>query len=180
MDFVLLISGLLQILLSLIIGVVFIYSVFKIFSKLTGSIKDSQELKNNNIAVALLDGSIIFSVIIMVKGSLESAVIVLGNTMRNPDATAGSYTEVAGIILGHIVLSGVFAFFSVYFALRFFMWLTKELDELQEIKNNNIAVGIVIGVVIIAMALLLQTGVSTLLDSLIPFPQISITDIGTL
>ncbi len=62
----------------------------------------------------------------------------------------------------------------------FFMWLTKDLDELAEIKNNNIAVSLLLGIIIISIALLLQPGITTILDSLIPYPPVSIIDIGNL
>ena len=58
------------------------------------------------------------------------------------------------------------------------MWLTKDLDELKEIKENNIAVGLLLGIIIVSMALLLEPGIVTVLDSLIPFPQVSLIDIG--
>lgn len=178
MDLILLISGLTQIALSFIIGVLFIYGAFKIFQKATKDIDDISELKNNNVAYSIMNGSVIFSVILIVKNSLEPAVTVLSNALRNPDTTFLTYAETAGIMLGHIVLSGALAFLCVYFALRFFMRLTRDLEEFEEIKKNNIAVGILVAVVIISMAIILQSGIQTLLDSLIPFPSIGIMDFG--
>ena len=71
-----------------------------------------------------------------------------------------------------------FLCFSIYIALKIFIWLTKDLDELKEVKENNIAVGILLGIIIVSIALLLQPGIVTVLDSLIPFPTISLIDIG--
>ena len=51
MDLILLITGILQILLSLFIGILFIYSASKIFQRFTHGIDDTDELKRNNIAV---------------------------------------------------------------------------------------------------------------------------------
>ncbi len=81
-------------------------------------------------------------------------------------------------MIGHIILGGMIAFTTIYTALQIFMWLTKDLDELKEIKGNNIAVGILLGIIIVSMALLLQPGVDTILNSLIPFPPVSLIDIG--
>ena len=58
------------------------------------------------------------------------------------------------------------------------MRLTKDLDELKEIKENNIAVSIYLSIIIIALALLLEPGIRTILDALIPFPPVSFIDIG--
>ena len=58
------------------------------------------------------------------------------------------------------------------------MRLTKDLDELKEIKENNIAVSIYLSIIIIALALLLEPGIRTILDALIPFPPVSFIDVG--
>jgi uncharacterized membrane protein YjfL (UPF0719 family) len=178
MDLILLITGLVQIALSLVIGIFFIYSASRIFQKLTRGINEKEELKNNNVAVAILNGSIVLSLIFVVKNSVESAIIIFSNTLRNPDAEVLTYIETALIMLGHVILAGIIAFSSIYIAMHIFMWLTKELDELQEIKNNNVAASILLGVIIISIALLLQPGIKTVLDSLIPFPPVSLIDIG--
>ena len=59
-----------------------------------------------------------------------------------------------------------------------FMKLTKDLNELLEIKKNNTAVSILLSVILVSLALLLQPGIVALLDALIPFPSVSLIDIG--
>ena len=81
-------------------------------------------------------------------------------------------------MLGHIILAGIIAFGSIYLALKIFMRLTKDLDELKEIKENNIAVSIFLSVIIISIALLLEPGLQTILNALIPFPPVSFIDVG--
>ena len=54
--------------------------------------------------------------------------------------------------------------------------LYEVITELKEIKENNIAVSIFLSVIIIAIALLLEPGLRTLLDALIPFPPVSFID----
>jgi uncharacterized membrane protein YjfL (UPF0719 family) len=178
MDFILLITGIVQVLLSLIIAVTLVYISFKIFHRLITGINETDELRKNNVSVALLNGSIILALILVVKKSIESAITIFGNTLRNPDAVLTSYLQSALIMLGHILLGGMIAFTSIYAALQIFIWLTKDLDEMKEIKENNTAVGILIGIIIVSMALLLQPGVDTILNSLIPFPPVSLIDIG--
>ena len=178
MDLILLITGIVQILLSLLIAVTLVYLSSKIFRKMIAGINETEELKKNNVAVAILNGSIVLALILVVKKSIESAITIFGNILRNPDAVLSSYIKAALIMLGHILLGGIIAFTSIYAALQIFIWLTKDLDELKEIKENNTAVGILLGIIIVSMALLLQQGVDTVLNSLIPFPPVSIIDIG--
>lgn len=178
MNLILLITGLVQIALSLLVAVFLVYFTSKIFRKLITGINETEELKRNNISVAILNGSIILALIIVVKESIDSSITIFANTLRNPDAGFSIYLESALIMLGHIILGGVIGFTAIYLALQIFIWLTKDLDELKEIKENNIAVGILLGIIIVSIALLLQPGIVTVLDSLIPFPPVSMIDIG--
>ncbi|MCU0364642.1 MAG: DUF350 domain-containing protein, partial [Ignavibacteriaceae bacterium] len=170
MDLILLITGIVQVFLSLIVAVTLVYLSSKIFRKLISGINETEELKKNNVAVAILNGSIVLALILVVKKSIESAITIFGNILRNPEADVSSYIKSAVIMLGHIILGGLIAFTAIYTALQIFIWLTKDLDELKEIKENNTAVGILLGIIIVSMALLLQQGVDTILNSLIPFP----------
>ena len=178
MDIILLITGIVQVFLSLIIAVTLVYLASKIFRKLISGINETEELKRNNVAVAILNGSIVLALILVVKKSIESSVTIFGNTLRNPDTVFSNYIQTGLIMIGHILLGGIIAFAAIYTALQIFIRLTGDLDELKEIKESNTAVGILLGIIIVSMALLLQPGVDTILNSLIPFPPVSLIDIG--
>jgi len=178
MDIILLFTGIVQVFLSLLIAVTLIYLASKIFRKLISGINETEELKKNNVAVAILNGSIILALILVIKKSIESAVTIFGNTLRNPDTVFSNYLESGAIMIGHILLGGIIAFSAIYIGLQIFILLTNDLDELKEIKENNTAVGILLGIIIVSMALLLQPGLDTILNSLIPFPPVSLIDIG--
>ena len=178
MDIILLITGIVQVFLSLLIAVTLIYLASKIFRKLITGINETEELKKNNVAVAILNGSIILALILVIKNSIESSVTIFGNTLRNPETVFSNHLESGAIMIGHILLGGIIAFSAIYVALQIFIRLTKDLDELKEIKENNTAVGILLGIIIVSMALLLQPGLDAILNSLIPFPPVSLIDIG--
>jgi len=178
MDLSLLFAGILQLAISLLVGIIFIYAGFKFFHKKIKTINEIEELKKNNIAVAILNASIIIALVIMVKNAIEPAITVFSLTLRNPEATFGTFLQTAAIMLLQIILAGIISYLSIYFAINLYTYLTKDIDELAEIKNNNIAVSIVFGVVIIAISLLMQQGIKSILDALIPFPAISLKDIG--
>jgi uncharacterized membrane protein YjfL (UPF0719 family) len=178
LDIILLITGLVQIFLSLVLGILFVYWASKVFQRVTRGINETEELKNNNVAVAILNSAIVLAIIIVVRNSIETAITIFSNLLRNPEAVLITYLKTALLMLGHIVLAGIIAFGLIYIALHIFIWLTKDLEELKEIKENNIAVGIFLSVIIVAIALLLEPGIRTILDALIPFPPVSFIDLG--
>lgn len=178
MDLLLLVAGVIQVVLSLLVAVLFVYAAFSFFKSLTRNIDEMKEIANNNVSVGLLSGSIIFSIAYIVKSSIEPAIDALSQTMRNAGADFVQYLKVSGIMLGHILIAGILSFFSVFLALKLFMALTKNLDELAEIRKNNVAVGVLLAAIIISIALFIEPGVKTILQSLIPLPPTGISDIG--
>ena len=94
MDLILLITGIVQVALSLLIAIFLIFTASKIFRNMISGINETEELKKNNVAVAILNGSIVLALILVVKKSIESAITIFANTLRNPDAVISSYFAV--------------------------------------------------------------------------------------
>lgn len=178
MNLILFLTGLLQVGLSLVLGVLFIYGAYRMFYHAIVKLDDVKTLESNNIAVAILNASIIISLIVIIKNSIDPAVTIFSNTLRSPNSSAKDFLITALLIFVQIVVAGIVAFCSIYLAIKFFTWLTKDLNEIEEIKKNNIAVSIVMAFVVFSIALLINSGIETLLDSLVPFPPTSIIDIG--
>ena len=73
MDFLVVLSGISTLILSLILGIFVLYIGFKMFSTLSRTINEEEELQKNNIAVAILSGSFIFAMGLMMKSSVISS-----------------------------------------------------------------------------------------------------------
>ena len=85
-----------------------------------------KNLKKNNIAVAILNGSIILALVIMVKNAIEPAITVFSMALRNPNATFISFLQMAGIMLVQIIVAGIIAYISIYLAINLYTYLTKD------------------------------------------------------
>ena len=51
-----------------------------------------------------------------------------------------------------------------------FLRLTHDIDELREIRHNNVAVAITLGVTVVIMGIFLSDGLGTLVQAIVPFP----------
>ena len=51
-------------------------------------------------------------------------------------------------------------------------FFTKKIDEISEIKKKNIAISIVIAILVLSAALLVEHGLSILLNSLVKYPEV--------
>ena len=103
-DLKMLLAGGIQLLVSLGVGVIFVFAAFNFFKRLTRNIDEMKELSTNNISVALLSASIIFSIVYIVHASLGPAVDTLKQTIDSVGVTLWDYLKTAAIMLSHIVI----------------------------------------------------------------------------
>lgn len=161
--------GLFELVLSVFLGVLTTWFAFRRFSKLTRTIDEIAELKKNNIAIGILLGSTVLSVALVVKETSDPVASSLQTAVRNGLSVA-AVLEVAAIGIGIIAVAMVMAIAAIWLALRIFLRLTRDIDELSEIKANNVAVAIVLGCVIVVIGLFLGHGIQSLLGAIIPLP----------
>jgi len=170
-----LLYGIIYLAVSLVFGTLILFLVVKLFNVLTRDIDDIQELKRNNIAVAVLNAAIVFSVAMFVSEAVEAAMEAFKN---NIFGFAGSTTfagrlVIYGIMISHFILAAVISFIVLWIAIQLFIHLTRSLDEFSEIKKNNVAVGIFLAAFIVSMSLIMKPGVGRLLKGIVPFPRVA-------
>ncbi|OHD18397.1 MAG: hypothetical protein A2086_05870 [Spirochaetes bacterium GWD1_27_9] len=172
MNLMLFLQGLIQIVLSLITGVFIFFMSFKVFSLVTRDIDELAELKSNNIAVSIVGTSFVFAIMLIVKTAISPAMDTLTFSFNVQHISVATiFYSIIRIIIFYII-SAVFAFLILWLAIKLFLILTTEMDEMEEIKNNNIAISIVMGTLIISLALVLKEPLTTLLSGLVTSPVI--------
>lgn len=162
--------GLFELVLAVFLGVLTTWFAFHRFTRLTRNIEEMGELKKNNVAVGILLGSTILSVALVVKETSDPVASSLQTVVRGGLSVAG-VLKVTAIGLGSIAVALVMSLAAIWLALRIFLRLTREIDELAEIRANNVAVAIVLGCVIIVIGLFLGHGIQSLLAAIIPMPS---------
>jgi uncharacterized membrane protein YjfL (UPF0719 family) len=147
-------------------AVIFIFFIgFKIFDLLTRKIDEVEELKSNNIAISVLISSFIFSVMILIRSSIEPSIDTL-ETLIAKNASIGNILLSGLYIIIFFVGAAIIAFIILWLAMKAFMLFTTTIDEMAQIKNNNLAVAIIIAILLISAALLLTHGLNLLFDGL--------------
>ncbi|MBS7650266.1 MAG: DUF350 domain-containing protein [Candidatus Bathyarchaeia archaeon] len=138
----------------LILGIVFavaaLYIASSVLGRLTKGIDDWAEIGRGNIAVAIFMGGIFISVATIIAPGIS-----------------GLFTrwDALAITIGFIqlIIALALAMAMQYVALSVFGKLTKELDEWSELKKGNVAVGITMAAIVIAVAAVVVKGVETLI-----------------
>jgi uncharacterized membrane protein YjfL (UPF0719 family) len=70
-------------------------------------------------------------------------------------------TQTVAIVsaLAELLLSFLFAIFVAYFSFRIFNRITRDVDEINELKKNNVAAGLLLGSLLISSALILREAI---------------------
>ncbi|MCG8572496.1 MAG: DUF350 domain-containing protein [Spirochaetes bacterium] len=165
------IQGLLHLTIAILAGIAVFFFSFKILSFLTRKIDEIEELKKDNLAIAILTSSFIGGIMILVRAAIKPINKTLDYLFSQDMETLIIFITLLKII-GFFFLTAIFAFFIIWVVMQIFMAITRQIDELAEIKNRNVAVSIIIAVFILTISLLLEHGLTILLSGLIPLPQV--------
>ncbi len=173
MNYHLIILGLIEIILSALSGILIYFISLKIFSFLTKDINETKELKNNNIAVSILVSSFLFCIMLLIKESIGPSMETLSFTLIPVNISLKNVGFAILRILIMFIISSFFAFIFLWVSMLVFMLLTSKINEMQEIKKNNIAVSIMVGVLIISLSIIILNPLKTLLKGFVSAPIIS-------
>lgn len=166
------IFGFLEFLVSILISFVLVFGSYRIILVLTKRIDEEQQLKKRNVSVGVVLGSILLGEALVVKQALYPVMAVIQLFVLGQERSPGSFARVMLYGLGYVVLAGLLAIACILFCFWLFNRLTPRVDHYEEIKNNNIAVALLMALFIIGICLLMSAGVSGLVRALIPFPEI--------
>ena len=163
-------GGVLQLLLAVIqlcvaltIVAFAIKSGFDLLTKLLNKAGQSldlwQEIRNKNVAVALLGGGVVISYCNVIGSGINSMSLVLGNL-----ASQSAWVSLTGLISAiiNLVVAISVASFAITVVFRVMDRLTTNVDEVAELKANNMAIGTIYCGLIIGVSFLVSSGVTSI------------------
>ncbi len=159
-----LLDGTLEVLLAVIkvfIGVVLAVVAVNIglvfFEKITkmgkmGELDILKELEEGNAAVAILMVGVVLAIAIVIRSGIASLVEIPSFDMDYAWNVVWGFAQ--------MILSVVLAITSIYLALWVLKRFMEGKDIIGDIKNGNIAMGIVIAGIVISIALIIEISVA--------------------
>lgn len=163
------IIGIVELILSFLLGLLTVWMAFRWFARLTKELNEIKELQKNNMAVGILLSAVLIATALIVRQSIYPAMSTW-QTFAHQGFDATSIAAAIGITLLSLILSLALSLLGIWGAVNVFCRLTSDIDEIAEIGQNNIAVALVLGTLIVVMGLFLSHGVLSLLSSIIPMP----------
>lgn len=144
--------GFLQLILGLVFAAVSIFMGVRLFDKLTKGIEEMEELKRGNVAVGILLAAVVITIANIVSGGVQGL------------SAAAVNFSVSGVIGGlvQLVLALILAVIAIFLAISIFGKVTKGIDEQAELRNGNIAVAILLSGFLIAVSIVINSGVAAI------------------
>ncbi|WP_321508682.1 DUF350 domain-containing protein [uncultured Methanoregula sp.] len=158
--------GIIQLVIAIIFAVVALYIGFSVFGKVTGSIDEQKELAKGNVAFGIVVAAIFIAIALIVQSGVSGISVGIGK------ATALGLTSADGLVaicvaFIQLILGILLAVGAIYLALSILDKLTKGIEEFEELKKGNVAVALEMAGVIIAVALIIQSGIGGITAALI-------------
>ncbi len=161
--------ALLELFISIIIGVILLFLTYRIIERIF--IK-KHNIQYNNIAVSVFSSSILFSVAYLING-IKSPIINSLRMIQNQANYDGN------IVLDGFKYTGIFMFIVIITiiivivtAIYLYTTMTKSVNEFKEIKDGNIAVSLIVGVIVISISIMVKDSLYFLLETFVPYPEV--------
>jgi uncharacterized membrane protein YjfL (UPF0719 family) len=162
-----------QIFLALSFGLLTIFVTLKVIHSTILRVKFFDLVKEGNIALAIFEGVLIFCVLFLVEVSILPSVDAL-RTMIYAHQTLTF--QMIGISFGYFLLfyaiTLIFSYILILAGFYVFVSATAKLDEVQEIKQNNVAVSLVVSMVLISLTIFIKPSLGNLIHSFVDYQSL--------
>jgi uncharacterized membrane protein YjfL (UPF0719 family) len=150
--------GIIQLVIAIAFAVAALYIAFLVLGWITKGIDEEKELAGGNAAVGILVASVFIAIALVVQSGVSGLSVGINKALSIGIFTGDGITTVV-VAIAQLLLGIVLAIGGIYLALNILSRLTKGIDEFQELKKGNVAVALEMAGVIIAVAVIIQTGV---------------------
>ena len=159
MNSVTVVVGIAQLIIAVLFAVIALYIGFSVFGKVTRDVDEQKELAKGNVAFGIIVAAIFIAIGIMVQSGVAGISVGISKAATLGFASADGILVIA-IAIVQLVLGVLFAVGAIYLALTVLDKFTRELDEFGELRKGNVAVALEMAGVIIAVALIIQSGIA--------------------
>jgi len=150
--------GLFQLIIAILFAVVALYIGFLVLGWITKGIDEEKQLAKGNTAVGILVASVFIAIALVVQSGVSGLSVGINKALSIGILSGdGILTVVIAIV--QLLLGIVLAVVAIYLALYILDRLTKGVEEFEELKKGNVAVALEMAGVIIAVAVIIQSGV---------------------
>ncbi len=158
--------GLVQLVIAILFAVVALYIGFAVLGKITKGIDEEKELVKGNAAVGIIVASVFVAIALVVQSGVSGLSVGINKALSVGIFSADGILAIV-VAFVQLLLGIVLAVAAIYLALNILDRLTGGIEEFEELKKGNVAVALEMAGVIIAVAVIIQSGVIGITASII-------------
>jgi uncharacterized membrane protein YjfL (UPF0719 family) len=142
---------------AILLSAVAAYLTFFLFLWFTRDLDELEALSKGNVAVGIVLGAILVSVAIVLRPALvvHTESWDVGTSIFFRALLAEALQLAVGLVLAAVTIA---------LSLALFAALTRNLDEVEELKNGNVAIAWVLAGVAISVSLMISQGVAQIMS----------------
>ena len=152
---------------SVLISILVVYLTFRLFFRNRRS-ADLSDLENGNTAMAIAVAGDMIAFGILMARCLYPVSAVLQDLFFVRTLNFASILLTLGFIVAYTLIGYILSVITVLLSSKLFQKLTATIRETELIKDNNVAVAIVLAAIVVTVAAMVQSGLSDALNTLIP------------
>jgi uncharacterized membrane protein YjfL (UPF0719 family) len=161
--------SLLEIGVSIFLGVTILYLSYRIIDKL---VRERLKISSNNVSFALFVSSILFSVAYLISGIKSPILNSIKLLLDNPQYEGSIVLDGIKYSLLFFIIIIITIALVILISILMFTYMTNKINEFDEIRKNNIAVGIITATLVISISIIIKESIYLLLESFVPYPEI--------
>jgi uncharacterized membrane protein YjfL (UPF0719 family) len=168
----LLLLSVIHLIMAIFVGVMVLYFSYYFTSLIFR--KKGLIIDKNNVAFGIFMSSIMLSVGIVVSSAYSPSMSLLQILQKTADTRLLLFLHFCMYFLLFLVIALMVSFIIIVISVKLYTFLTRNIDEIKEISQNNIQIALMTGVIIIVIAIFAKDSMAMIIEALIPYPKIGI------
>lgn len=135
-------------------------------------IRSDEQVQKGNVAVGVVKAAALIALALLARAAVEATFDAVDLTLHGPKVEPARLALLALYAVGHLVVTLVVGTALLVVAVFVFNRLSPGVDEVAEVRNGNVAAGVVLAAVMVVVALLAAPALADALNGLMPFPDL--------
>ena len=159
-----------EIVLSIVFGLLTIFLVNKVFNRTLLKGDSENSLSKGNVAMGIFAGTLVICNLILVQPSILPSINTLQAMQMGKDSfDLGLFFVSFGFFLIFYLATTILSIGVLFSATALYLKATINIDEIEEIKKNNIAVSVMLSLVVLGMTIFIRPSVGRFVQSFVKY-----------
>jgi uncharacterized membrane protein YjfL (UPF0719 family) len=137
-----------------------------LYQRSTRGVDEWKAIREGNAAVGITMGAVIVGLAIVMRPALAGTLPPLSGRLAADLPAAVATAFALALVLLRSVIAVILGSVGIWFAVKLFSRLTRDVDEAAELARGNVAVAVMMGAVILGVSLLLAPVSDVIADAI--------------